>query len=169
MRAGVARWGWHPLGAPAWTGSRRRWGRSGGAEAQLGPAYPGDHRRGGALHHPGRLHVGEAVEQLVEHDPPLEAGQRRPQAEVVPLAEGEVGVGVAPHVELVRSPGLSIVLFRRPGWRKPDYEAWSNRLLHEQLGFVTPTSWEGETVARFAFLHPDATVEMVDEILDSLR
>ena len=74
----------------------------------------------------------------------------------------------APHVELVRDPGLSIVLFRRPGWAKADYDAWSARLLHEQIGFVTPTSWEGETVARFAFLHPDTTIEMVDEILASL-
>ena len=74
----------------------------------------------------------------------------------------------APHVELVRDPGLSIVLFRRPGWVKADYDAWSARLLHDQIGFVTPTSWEGETVARFAFLHPNTTVEMVDEILASM-
>ncbi len=74
----------------------------------------------------------------------------------------------APHVELVRDPGLSIVLFRRLGWAKADYDAWSARLLHDQIGFVTPTSWEGETVARFAFLHPNTTVEMVDEILASL-
>ena len=74
----------------------------------------------------------------------------------------------APHVEMVRPPGLSIVLFRRPGWTKLDYDAWSPRLLHDQIGFVTPTSWEGETVARFAFLHPNTTVEMIDEILASM-
>jgi glutamate/tyrosine decarboxylase-like PLP-dependent enzyme len=74
----------------------------------------------------------------------------------------------APHVEMVRPPGLSIVLFRRPGWTKLDYDAWSARLLHDQIGFVTPTSWEGETVARFAFLHPNTTVEMIDEILASM-
>ena len=74
----------------------------------------------------------------------------------------------APHVELVRDPGLSIVLFRRVGWGKADYDVWSARLLHDQIGFVTPTSWEGETVARFAFLHPNTTVEMVDEILASM-
>ena len=74
----------------------------------------------------------------------------------------------APHVELVRDPGLSIVLFRRLGWAKLDYDAWSARLLHDQVGFVTPTNWEGETVARFAFLHPDTTSEMVDEILASM-
>jgi len=73
-----------------------------------------------------------------------------------------------PEVELVREPGLSIVLFRRHGWTKPEYDDWSARLLHDQVGFVTPTSWEGETVARFAFLHPETSVEMVDEILDTM-
>jgi aromatic-L-amino-acid/L-tryptophan decarboxylase len=77
-------------------------------------------------------------------------------------------IAACPHVELVRNPGLSIVLFRRPGWDKFDYDSWSARLLNDQIGFVTPTSWEGETVARFAFLHPNATVEMVDEILASM-
>ncbi len=60
------------------------------------------------------------------------------------------------------------MLFRRPGWSKLDYDAWSARLLHDQIGFVTPTSWEGETVARFAFLHPNTTLEMVDEMLASM-
>ena len=77
-------------------------------------------------------------------------------------------IAASPHVELVRDPGLSIVLFRRPGWRKEDYDVWSARLLHDQVGFVTPTSWEGETVARFAFLHPNTTVEMIDEMLASM-
>ena len=62
-----------------------------------------------------------------------------------------------PQTELVRRPELSVVLFRRPGWRKTDYEEWSARLLMDQTGFVTPTTWEGETVARFAFLHPNTT------------
>jgi aromatic-L-amino-acid/L-tryptophan decarboxylase len=78
-------------------------------------------------------------------------------------------VEAAAHVELVRPPGLSIVLFRRPGWTRAQYETWSSRLLYDQIGFVTPTSWEGETVARFCFLHPNTTVGMVDEILDSMR
>ena len=33
---------------------------------------------------------------------------------------------------------------------------------------MTPTTWDGETVARFAFLHPNTTVDMVDEILGSM-
>ena len=69
------------------------------------------------------------------------------------------------HLELVREPVLSVVLFRRLGWSAADYDAWSARLLEEQIAFVTPSSWKGETVARFAFLHPETTVEIVDEIL----
>ncbi|HEY1830706.1 MAG TPA: pyridoxal-dependent decarboxylase [Acidimicrobiales bacterium] len=77
-------------------------------------------------------------------------------------------VTATPHTELLRAPGLSIVLFRRTGWTRPDYEAWSTRILLAQIGFVTPTTWEGETVARFAFLHPHTTENMVQEILDSM-
>jgi len=77
-------------------------------------------------------------------------------------------VRATPHVELVRDPELSIVLFRRRGWARPDYDRWSARLLADQTAFVTPSSWEGEPVARLAFLHPDTTLAMVGEILDSM-
>jgi glutamate/tyrosine decarboxylase-like PLP-dependent enzyme len=72
------------------------------------------------------------------------------------------------HVELLRRPELSVVLFRRRGWAAEDYDAWSARLLASQVGFVTPTTWEGEKVARLAFLHPDTSLEMVGEILASM-
>jgi len=72
------------------------------------------------------------------------------------------------HVELVRQPDLSVVLFRRPGWERADYDAWSIQLLTDQIGFVMPTTWEGQPVGRFAFLHPDTTLEMVGEILATL-
>jgi aromatic-L-amino-acid/L-tryptophan decarboxylase len=72
------------------------------------------------------------------------------------------------HLELIRQPELSIVLFRRPGWAAEDYYAWSSRLLGDQIGFVTPTQWQGETVARFAFLHPDTTMEVVQEIIATM-
>ena len=70
-----------------------------------------------------------------------------------------------PHLELVRDPELSIVLFRRRGWTGTDYDAWSARLLEEQIAFVAPSSWHGEPVARLAFLHPETTLDIVDEIL----
>ena len=36
-----------------------------------------------------------------------------------------------PHLELVREPELSVVLFRRTGWSAADYDAWSARLLED--------------------------------------
>lgn len=73
-----------------------------------------------------------------------------------------------PQLELVREPELSVVLFRRRGWTAPDYDDWSQRLLEAQIAFVTPTKWKGETVARFAFLHPETTFDIVDEILATM-
>jgi glutamate/tyrosine decarboxylase-like PLP-dependent enzyme len=73
-----------------------------------------------------------------------------------------------PELELIREPELSSVLFRRKGWTAEDYQAWSDRLLAGQIAFVTPTGWEGETVARFAFLHPDTTLGIVEEILATM-
>ncbi len=82
--------------------------------------------------------------------------------------EAAAAIESSPYLELIRRPELSIVLFRRAGWADGDYSAWSDRLLADQIGFVTPTKWEGETVARVAFLHPDTTIEMVEEILGTM-
>jgi len=73
------------------------------------------------------------------------------------------------HVEMVRDASLSVVLYRRIGWGAEQYNAWSQQLLRDQIAFVTPTKWEGETVARLAFLHPDTSDELVYEILESMR
>jgi aromatic-L-amino-acid/L-tryptophan decarboxylase len=73
-----------------------------------------------------------------------------------------------PRLELVRGPGLSIVLFRREGWEAADYRRWSQRLLDDQVAFVTPTQWEGETVARLIFMHPGTTEEIVRELLATI-
>ena len=72
------------------------------------------------------------------------------------------------HLQLVRDPELSIVLFRRPGWALADYEAWSAALLRSQRAFVTHSKWRGEPVGRLAFLHPATTPAMVDEILSTV-
>ncbi|MGH9171321.1 MAG: pyridoxal phosphate-dependent decarboxylase family protein [Acidimicrobiales bacterium] len=73
-----------------------------------------------------------------------------------------------PHLELLRRPELSVVLFRRIGWDRATYDRWSARLLETQTGFVTPTTWEGKPAARLAFVHPHTTVEMVEEILATM-
>jgi aromatic-L-amino-acid decarboxylase len=73
-----------------------------------------------------------------------------------------------PHVELVRRPELSVVLFRRKGWDRARYEQWSAELLAGQIGFVVPTAWEGESVGRLALLHPDTTVGIIEEVLATM-
>jgi aromatic-L-amino-acid/L-tryptophan decarboxylase len=74
-----------------------------------------------------------------------------------------------PDIELLREPTLSVVLWRRRGWEKADYENLQDVLLREQIAFVTPTKWEGETVGRFAFLHPETSLELVREIFDRCK
>ena len=73
-----------------------------------------------------------------------------------------------PHLELVREPSLGVVLFRRAGWDAGQYTAWADRLLQDQVAFIPPSAWEGETVARFAFLHPHTSMDLVREILDRM-
>jgi aromatic-L-amino-acid/L-tryptophan decarboxylase len=74
-----------------------------------------------------------------------------------------------PYLELIREPDLGVVLFRRTGWKTDDYTRWADRLLDDQVAFIPPTAWEGETVARFAFLHPHTPMALVHEILDRMR
>jgi glutamate/tyrosine decarboxylase-like PLP-dependent enzyme len=70
-----------------------------------------------------------------------------------------------PHLELVREPDLGIVLFRRTGWQPGEYDAWADQLHQEGIAFIPPSKWEGETVGRFAFLHPGTSLDLVREIL----
>ena len=74
-------------------------------------------------------------------------------------------IKAAPHLELIREPDLGVVLFRRIGWKPEDYDAWAARLHNDEVAFIPPSKWEGETVGRFAFLHPDTGMDLVREIL----
>ena len=74
-----------------------------------------------------------------------------------------------PHLELVREPDLGIVLFRRLGWEHADYDAWAKGLHEDQVAFIPPSKWDGETVGRFAFLHPDTDLDLVRQVLDRTR
>jgi aromatic-L-amino-acid/L-tryptophan decarboxylase len=74
-------------------------------------------------------------------------------------------IKAAPQLELIREPDLGVVLFRRLGWKPEDYDAWAQRLHADQVAFIPPTKWEGETVGRFAFLHPHTRLELVREVL----
>jgi aromatic-L-amino-acid decarboxylase len=73
------------------------------------------------------------------------------------------------YLELIREPELGVVLFRRRGWTAGQYARWADGLLHDQVAFIPPSVWEGETVARFAFLHPHTSMDLVRQILDHMK
>jgi aromatic-L-amino-acid decarboxylase len=79
--------------------------------------------------------------------------------------ETAVLIKATPHLELIREPDLGVVLFRRTGWKPEDYDAWAQALHEDEVAFIPPSKWEGETVGRFAFLHPDTTMDLVREVL----
>jgi glutamate/tyrosine decarboxylase-like PLP-dependent enzyme len=82
--------------------------------------------------------------------------------------EGADLVRAAPHLELVMEPELSVVLFRRLGWDAARYQEWSDRQLAEEVAFVTPSGWAGETVLRWCVVNPRTTVEDLAAIVASL-
>lgn len=77
-----------------------------------------------------------------------------------------------PHVELVREPSLSCVLYRRIGWRPEDYTHWTYKNHKKGFALVTPTKWKQdnayETVSRFCFINLDTTKKDIQKILDSM-
>ncbi len=72
------------------------------------------------------------------------------------------------YLELIREPDLSVVLFRRRGWSPAQYAQWADQLLSDQVAFLPPSAWEGETVARLAFLHPHTPMSLVRQVLDRM-
>jgi hypothetical protein len=49
------------------------------------------------------------------------------------------------------------------------YDSWAQALHNDEIAFIPPTKWEGETVGRFAFLHPHTSMDLVREILDRTK
>jgi glutamate/tyrosine decarboxylase-like PLP-dependent enzyme len=74
----------------------------------------------------------------------------------------------SPNLELLMEPELSIVAFKRKGWTLSDYQKWSDKLLNDQIGFVTPSSHEGEPILRFAIVNPWTSVTDIKVILATL-
>lgn len=77
-------------------------------------------------------------------------------------------IKVHPNLELLMEPELSIVAFTRKGWNKEDYQQWSDKLLKDQIGFVTPSSHEGKPILRFAIVNPWTNVDDLEKILETL-
>ena len=73
-----------------------------------------------------------------------------------------------PHLQLLAEPTLSIVVFRRSGWRADDYDHWSERLRRDATAFVTPSTWRDEPCARVAIVNPRTTRADLARILGSM-
>jgi len=73
-----------------------------------------------------------------------------------------------PNLELLMEPELSIVAFTRKGWQASDYQRWSDKLLLDQIGFVTPSSHQGEPILRFAIVNPWTSITDIKVILATL-
>jgi len=95
----------------------------------------------------------------------IDAYREAIEAAIALARETAALINEAPHLELIREPELGVVLFRRIDWQAADYDAWASQLHADQVAFIPPSKWEGETVGRFAFLHPHTTVDLVREVL----
>jgi L-2,4-diaminobutyrate decarboxylase len=73
-----------------------------------------------------------------------------------------------PNLQLVMEPELSIVAFTRNGWSAADYQKWSDKLLADQIGFIPPSSDNGQPILRFAIVNPYTKISDISMILDTL-
>jgi L-2,4-diaminobutyrate decarboxylase len=73
-----------------------------------------------------------------------------------------------PNLELLMEPELSIVAFTRKGWQAADYQKWSDKLLNDQIGFVTPSNHQGKPILRFAIVNPWTSLTDIKVILATL-
>ena len=73
------------------------------------------------------------------------------------------------YLTLLIEPSLSVVAFERDNWGWEEYKNWSTEQLKKQVCFVVPSLVRGKPVFRFAFLNPETSKEIVDEILLSLK
>lgn len=73
-----------------------------------------------------------------------------------------------PHLELFLTPTLSVVAFTRKGWSATQYQEWSDKLLADQIGFVTPSAHNGQAILRFAVVNPATKIGDIERILATL-
>ncbi len=77
-------------------------------------------------------------------------------------------IEIHPNLNLLRQPDLSIVAFTRNGWNAIDYQKWSDQLLEDQIGFIPPSSHQGQPILRFAIVNPWTKISDIQMILDRL-
>ena len=72
------------------------------------------------------------------------------------------------NLELLMEPQLSIVAFTRKGWTAEQYQQWSDKLLDDQIAFVTPSAHKGQPILRFAIVNPWTSEKEIAAILATL-
>jgi len=73
------------------------------------------------------------------------------------------------HLELVRDPMLSVVVFRRKGWTQEQYVAWGDKIYDEQVAACFSSKYRGEPVFRFAIVNPLTTFEILMDLVERLK
>ncbi|MFM8956405.1 MAG: pyridoxal phosphate-dependent decarboxylase family protein [Actinomycetota bacterium] len=78
-------------------------------------------------------------------------------------------VRASDYLEFVVEPSLSILVVRRLGWSPDDYTQWSDRMLHDGIAFVVPTTHKGETVLRMCLVNPRTDPAQMRMLFDSMH
>ena len=78
-------------------------------------------------------------------------------------------VRASDYLEFVVEPSLSILVVRRLGWSPDDYTQWSDRMLHDGVAFVVPTTHKGETVLRMCLVNPRTDPAQMRMLFDSMH
>jgi len=78
-------------------------------------------------------------------------------------------VRASTYLELVVEPSLSIIVVRRLGWQPADYTRWSDRMLHDGVAFVVPTTHKGETVLRMCLVNPRTDPAQMQMLFESMH
>ena len=78
-------------------------------------------------------------------------------------------VRAEPLLELAAEPMLSVVAFHRRGWSTAEHRAWSQRLLHEGLAWIAPSSVRGRPALRLCLLNPRTHLDHLRAVLATLR
>ena len=73
------------------------------------------------------------------------------------------------HLELVRDPMLSVVVFRRKGWTQEQYNEWADRMWKEQIAACFASKAHGEPVFRFAIVNPRTTFDLLMDLVERLK
>ena len=73
------------------------------------------------------------------------------------------------HLELVRDPMLSVVVFRRKGWTQQQYDDWADAIFEQQIAACFASKYRGEPVFRFAIINPLTTVDVLMDLVERLK